>query len=86
MASNQANLVCLQGFSTGAPNARNGLIQMIRMDKSTGQKRVKEERNNLHTVLHGPPILVDKTNFGLVTYNHSNFYPFEETSSYRSVK
>ena len=32
--------------------------------------------------LHGPPMLVDKTNFGLVLYNHANFYRFEETSSY----
>ena len=27
-----------------------------------------------------------KINFGLVLYNHANFYRFEETSSYRSVK
>ena len=31
-------------------------------------------------------MLVDKTNFGLVLYNHVNFYRFEETSRYRSVK
>ena len=31
-------------------------------------------------------MLVDKTNFGLVVYNHANFYRFEETSSYWSVK
>ena len=31
-------------------------------------------------------MLVDKTNFGLVLYNHANFYGFEETSSYWSVK
>ena len=36
--------------------------------------------------LHGPPMLVDKTNFGLVLYNHSNFYRFEIPSSYWSVK
>ena len=36
--------------------------------------------------LHGPPKLVDKTNFGLVIDNHANFYRFEETSSYWSVK
>ena len=36
--------------------------------------------------LHGPPIMVDKTNFGLVFYNHANFYRFEETSSFWSVK
>ena len=27
-------------------------------------------------------MLVDKTNFGSVLYNHANFYRFEETSSY----
>ena len=27
--------------------------------------------------LHGPPVLVDKTNFGLVLYNYANFYRFE---------
>ena len=32
--------------------------------------------------LHGLPMLVDKTNFDLVLYNHTNFYQFEETSSY----
>ena len=37
-------------------------------------------------LLHGPPMLVDKTNFGLVLFNHANFYRFEETSSYWSVK
>ena len=37
-------------------------------------------------LLHGPPMLVDKTKFGLVLYNHANFYRFEETSSYWSVK
>ena len=37
-------------------------------------------------ILHGPPMLVDKTNFGLVIYNHANIYRFEETSSYWSVK
>ena len=36
--------------------------------------------------LHGSPMLVDKTNFGLVLYNHANFYRFEDTSSYWSVK
>ena len=37
-------------------------------------------------LLHGPPMLVDKTKFGLVLYNHANHYRFEETSSYWSVK
>ena len=32
--------------------------------------------------LHGPSMLVDKTNFGLVLYNYANFYRFEESSSY----
>ena len=36
--------------------------------------------------LHGPPMLVDKTNFGLVFHNHANFYLIEKTSSYWSVK
>ena len=36
--------------------------------------------------MHGPPMLVDKTNFGLVLYNHANFYRFEETSSHWSVR
>ena len=36
--------------------------------------------------LHGPPMLVDKTNFGLVFYNHANFYRFEKTSCYWAVK
>ena len=31
-------------------------------------------------------MLVDKINFGLVLYYHANFYPFEELSSYWSVK
>ena len=31
-------------------------------------------------------MLVDKTDFGLVLYNHANFYRFEESSSYWSVK
>ena len=35
-------------------------------------------------LMHGPPMLVDKTIFGLVIYNHTNFYQFEETSSYWS--
>ena len=30
-------------------------------------------------------MLVDETNFGLLLYNHANFYRFEETSSYWSV-
>ena len=30
-------------------------------------------------------LLVDKTNFGSVLYNHANFYRFEETSCYWSV-
>ena len=36
--------------------------------------------------LHGPPVLIDQINFGLVLYNHANFYQFEETSSYWSVE
>ena len=36
--------------------------------------------------LHGPPMLADKTNFGLVFYNHANFYRFQETSIYWSFK
>ena len=36
--------------------------------------------------LHGPPMSVDKTDFGLVLYHHANFNRFEETSSYWSVK
>ena len=31
-------------------------------------------------------MLVDKTNFGLVLYNHADLYWLEETSSYWSVK
>ena len=31
-------------------------------------------------------MLVDKTNFGLVLYNHAKFYRFEKTSYYWSVK
>ena len=31
-------------------------------------------------------MLVDKTNFGMVLYNHANFYRFEEISSYWSVE
>ena len=38
------------------------------------------------SVIARPPILVDKTNFGLVIYNHANVNRFEETSSYWSVK
>ena len=36
-------------------------------------------------LLHGPPMLVDKTKFDLVLYNHANFYRFDKTSSW-SVK
>ena len=36
--------------------------------------------------LHDPVMLVDKTNFGLVLYNHANFYRFEKTSSCWLVK
>ena len=43
-------------------------------------------RNILLTELHGPPMSVDKTDFGLVRYNHANFYRFEVTFSYWSVK
>ena len=39
----------------------------------------------LNKKVHGPPMLVDKTNFRLVIYNHANFYRFEETSSHWSV-
>ena len=28
--------------------------------------------------LHGPPMSVDQTDFGLVLYNHANLYRFEE--------
>ena len=31
-------------------------------------------------------MLADKTNIGLVLYNHTDFYRFEKTSSYWSVK
>ena len=41
---------------------------------------------DIFETLHGPPMLVDKTNFGLVLYNHADFNRFEETSSYWSVK
>ena len=40
----------------------------------------------IYLSLHGPLILVDKTNFDLVLNNHADFYRFEETSSYWSVK
>ena len=39
-----------------------------------------------HLGLHGPPMLVYKTNFGLVLYNHASFYRFDEPCSYWSVK
>ena len=35
--------------------------------------------------LHGQPMLVDKPNFGLVLYNHANFYRFAESFGYWSV-
>ena len=44
-----------------------------------------KEQTGLSNLLHGPPMLVNKTNFGLVLYNHVNFYRFEETSCYWSV-
>ena len=31
-------------------------------------------------------MLVDKTNFGIVVYDHANFYRFEESTSYWSVQ
>ena len=34
------------------------------------------------TELHGPPMLVDKPNFGLLIYKQANFYRFEELSRY----
>ena len=37
-------------------------------------------------LLHGPPLFVDKTNFDLKLYTHANFYRFEESFSYCSVK
>ena len=37
-------------------------------------------------IIARPPILVDKTNFGLVLYNPASFYRFGESSSYWSVK
>ena len=36
--------------------------------------------------LHGSPMLVEKTKFGIVLCNQTNFYRFEESSSYWSVK
>ena len=41
--------------------------------------------NNLDFIAR-PPMLVDKTNFGLVLYNHANIYRFEKISSHWSVK
>ena len=34
------------------------------------------KRNHSGKELHGPPMSVDKTNFGLELYNHANFYRF----------
>ena len=34
------------------------------------------EKHGAVCKLHGPPMLVVKTNFGLVLYNHANFYLF----------
>ena len=39
----------------------------------------------LFGLLHGLPMLADKTNFGLVPYNHANYYRFEESSSYKNL-
>ena len=36
--------------------------------------------------LHGLQILIDKTNFGLLIYNHANFYWCDKPSIYWSVK
>ena len=38
---------------------------------------------NFTVVMSGPPMLADKTNFGLVFYNYANFCRFEKTSRYR---
>ena len=43
-------------------------------------------KNAVQAMHSCPPMLIDKTNFGSVIYNHANFYRFEETSSYWSVK
>ena len=48
--------------------------------------RVSVHLSTIPLLLHGPPMLLDKTNFDLVLYNHANFYQLEETSSYWSVK
>ena len=40
-----------------------------------GRGHITKSRG-IKQILHGPPMLVDKTNFGLVFYNHANFYQF----------
>ena len=47
-------------------------------------KHGKMLKHKIYGKLHGPPMLVNKTNFCLVLYNHANFYQFEESSSYCS--
>ena len=42
-----------------------------------GREHITKSRG-IKQILHGPPMLVDKTNFGLVFYNHANFYRFLE--------
>ena len=44
-----------------------------------------EETSSYWLELHGPPMLFDKFNLGLVLYNHTNFYRLEETFSYLFV-
>ena len=66
-------------------NSRNR--SQLLVSHPTATLEISHEYANLADgTWHCPPMLVDKTNFGLVLYNHGNFYRFEETSSCWSVK
>ena len=66
----------------------HGKTEKFNREKGMAVQRqyLKNHERTGNGQLHGPPKLVDKTNFGLVIYNHANFYRFEETSSYWSGK
>ena len=56
------------------------------LDVYRGRKTTQQQPIPNQPLLHGPPRLVDKTNYGLVLCNHANFYRFEDASSDWSVK
>ena len=61
-------------------------LEFVRIGRGLQVRTKRAEYESEGSLFRGPPMLVDKITSGLMLFNPTNFYQFEEISSYWLVR